>query len=88
MNLQEKGKLAMQIGRLYGSNRHAIEPVHLYLTGLNKSGSLYEECVKKNDGFQNYLVSYIAPDKWGIHIIFFFLFLHENICCRYSLEAT
>ena len=28
----------------------------------------------------------IALDKRGIHIIFF-LFLHENICCGYSLEA-
>ena len=29
---------------------------------------------------------YIATDKRGIHIIFF-LFLDENICCGYSLEA-
>ena len=28
----------------------------------------------------------IATDKRGIHIIFF-LFLKENICCGYSLEA-
>ena len=28
----------------------------------------------------------IATDKRGIHIIFF-LFLHENICCGYSLEV-
>ena len=32
----------------------------------------------------------IASDKWGrgggIHIVFF-LFLHKNICCGYSLEA-
>ena len=28
----------------------------------------------------------IATDKRVIHIIFF-LFLHENICCGYSLEA-
>ena len=27
-----------------------------------------------------------ATDEGGIHIIFF-LFLHENICCRYSLEV-
>ena len=27
-----------------------------------------------------------ATDKRGIHIIFF-LFLHKNICCGYSLEA-
>ena len=29
---------------------------------------------------------YIATDKRGIHIIFS-LFLHENICCGYSLEV-
>ena len=29
---------------------------------------------------------YIAPDKRGIHIIFF-LFLDEYICCGYSLEV-
>ena len=28
----------------------------------------------------------IATDKRGIHIIFF-LFLHENVCCGYSLEV-
>ena len=46
----------MQIGRIYGSNRHAAHPAHLYLTGLDKDGALYGECVKKNDGFQNYMV--------------------------------
>ena len=30
---------------------------------------------------------YIATDKRGIHTIFF-LFLHENICCGYSLVPT
>ena len=29
---------------------------------------------------------YIAPDKRDIHKIFF-LFLHKNICCGYSLEG-
>ena len=46
----------MQIGRIYGSNRHAAHPAHLYLTGIDKDGALYYECVKKNDGFQNYMV--------------------------------
>ena len=35
------------------------------------------------DNFSDFL---IASDKRGIHIIFF-LFLHENICCGYSLEV-
>ena len=30
--------------------------------------------------------THIATDKRGIHIIFF-LFLHKNICCGYSLEV-
>ena len=31
----------------------------------------------------------IAPslDKWGHSELIYFLFLHENICCGYSLEA-
>ena len=32
------------------------------------------------------VIRIIATDKRGIHIIFF-LFLDENICCGYSLEA-
>ena len=31
------------------------------------------------------VIIHIATDERGIHI--FFLFLHENICCEYSLEA-
>ena len=31
-------------------------------------------------------ITCIAPDKRGIHIIFF-SFLYENICCGYSLEV-
>ena len=40
----------------------------------------------KNLILLNFLSVVIATDKRGIHIIFF-LFLHENICCGYSLEA-
>ena len=31
-------------------------------------------------------VASIDPDKRGIHIMFL-LFLHENICCGYSVEV-
>ena len=55
-SLQEKGKLAMQFGRLYGSNKKAETPAHIYLTGLKKDHALYHELVKKNCGFLNYLV--------------------------------
>ncbi|XP_053381046.1 tRNA methyltransferase 10 homolog B-like [Mercenaria mercenaria] len=56
MSEKEKGKLAMQIGRLYGSNLRADNPAHIYLTGLNKGGTLYQECLKKMDGFESYLI--------------------------------
>ncbi|XP_060569944.1 tRNA methyltransferase 10 homolog B-like isoform X3 [Ruditapes philippinarum] len=56
MSIKEKGKLAMQIGRLYGSNLRANSPAHIYLTGLKKGGDLYQECLNKMDGFENYLV--------------------------------
>ena len=35
-------------------------------------------------------ISCIAPDKVGFFnqkVLIFFLFLHKNICCEYSLEA-
>ncbi|WAR30975.1 TM10B-like protein [Mya arenaria] len=56
MSDKEKGKLAMQVGRLYGSNRRVDNPAHIYLTGVNKGGQLYSELVKKNSGFENYLI--------------------------------
>ncbi|KAL4218999.1 hypothetical protein ACF0H5_021583 [Mactra antiquata] len=56
MSEKERGKLIMQINRLYGSNLRADNPAHIYLTGLKKDSSLYEECVKKMDGFENYLI--------------------------------
>ena len=34
----------------------------------------------------NITIITIAPDWRGIHIILF-LFLHENLCCGYSLEV-
>ncbi|KAH3798566.1 hypothetical protein DPMN_152166 [Dreissena polymorpha] len=56
MSSKEKGKLAMQVGRLYGSNRWADKPAHIYLTGLKKGRQLYQEMVNKNSGFENYLI--------------------------------
>ncbi|KAH3798431.1 hypothetical protein DPMN_152030 [Dreissena polymorpha] len=48
----EKGKLAMQVGSLYGSNRRADKPAHIYLIGLKKGGQLYQEMVIKNSGLK------------------------------------
>ncbi|XP_072045383.1 tRNA methyltransferase 10 homolog B-like [Amphiura filiformis] len=56
MNTKEIHKLAGQIGRLYGSNRKAEKPLHLWLSSLDTSGQIYDSCVKRNDGFDNYLI--------------------------------
>ncbi|KAK3586974.1 hypothetical protein CHS0354_026689 [Potamilus streckersoni] len=82
MSEKEKGKLAQQIGRLYGSNRKAEKPAHIYLTGLKKEGQLYKHCIRKNEGFQNYSIEitdrsyinlfkpdemvYLSPDSTNI----------------------
>ena len=63
------------------SNKDSNQPVHLCSLIRVSFVSL------RNFAFlaiQN--APHIASDKRGIHIIFF-LFLHENICCGYSLEA-
>ena len=39
-----------------------------------------------NNTFTSLMMISIAPAKRCIHM-FFFLFLHENICCGYSFEA-
>ena len=57
MSEKEINRLVQQLCRLYGSNRKAEKPSHLYFTGLDKSGELYRECVKKNEGFADYLVT-------------------------------
>jgi hypothetical protein len=56
MSHKECSRLAQQLCRLYGSNRNADKAAHVYFTGINKSGFLYQECVRKNSGFENYLV--------------------------------
>ncbi|KAL3871517.1 hypothetical protein ACJMK2_039511 [Sinanodonta woodiana] len=82
MSDKEKGKLAQQIGRIYGSNRKSEAPAHIYLTSLKKEGQLYKHCVSKNEGFQNYLIEitdssyidlfkpdeivYLSPDSTNI----------------------
>ncbi|MEQ2178255.1 hypothetical protein GOODEAATRI_012087 [Goodea atripinnis] len=45
-----------QLRRLYGSNKKATRPFHLFLTDLKEDGRLYRECVRMNDGFLSYTV--------------------------------
>lgn len=59
MSPKECSRLAQQLGRLYGSNRSADQPFHIYFTSVNKTGHLFQECVRKNCGFENYLVDFV-----------------------------
>lgn len=53
---QEKSKLAQQLCRLYGVNKKADTPAHVYFAGFDKNGELYQECIRKIDGFEKYQV--------------------------------
>ncbi|XP_015230939.1 PREDICTED: tRNA methyltransferase 10 homolog B isoform X1 [Cyprinodon variegatus] len=54
MSDKEISRLAGQLRRLYGSNKKATRPFHLFLTDLKEDSRLYQECVRMNDGFRNY----------------------------------
>ncbi|XP_048772926.1 tRNA methyltransferase 10 homolog B-like [Ostrea edulis] len=54
MTLKEKSKLAQQLCRLYGVNWRTDVPAHIYFTGFDKKGDLYQECVRKIDGFEKF----------------------------------
>ncbi|MBN3299972.1 TM10B methyltransferase, partial [Amia calva] len=56
MSHKELSRLAGQIRRLYGSNRRAARPFHLFLAELRADSQLYRECVRKNAGFENYVM--------------------------------
>uniref|UniRef100_A0A3Q3WHL7 tRNA methyltransferase 10 homolog B n=1 Tax=Mola mola TaxID=94237 RepID=A0A3Q3WHL7_MOLML len=57
MSDKEISRLAGQLRRLYGSNRRATRPFHLFLTELRQNGRLYQECLRMNDGFLNYMIT-------------------------------
>ncbi|MED6263366.1 tRNA methyltransferase 10 B [Characodon lateralis] len=54
MSDKEISRLAGQLRRMYGSNKKATRPFHLFLTDLKEDGRLYRECVRMNDGFLSY----------------------------------
>ncbi|XP_041634634.1 tRNA methyltransferase 10 homolog B [Cheilinus undulatus] len=56
MSDKEVSRLAGQLRRLYGSNKKAIRPFHLFLTDLREDSRLYRECIRMNDGFLNYMI--------------------------------
>nr|XP_055049659.1 tRNA methyltransferase 10 homolog B isoform X2 [Misgurnus anguillicaudatus] len=63
MSHKEISRLAGQIRRLYGSNKKALHPFHLFLTDLKEDSLLHKECVRMNDGFQNYLID-VTGESW------------------------
>ncbi|XP_077357700.1 tRNA methyltransferase 10 homolog B isoform X2 [Festucalex cinctus] len=54
MSDKETSRLAAQLRRLYGSNKRASKPFHLFLTSLGEDSRLLAECVRMNAGFLNY----------------------------------
>ncbi|KAM9335401.1 tRNA methyltransferase 10 homolog B isoform 1-T2 [Symphorus nematophorus] len=54
MSDKEISRLAGQLRRLYGSNKKATQPFHLFLMDLREDSRLYKECIRMNDGFLNY----------------------------------
>ncbi|XP_056662674.1 tRNA methyltransferase 10 homolog B isoform X2 [Monodelphis domestica] len=62
MTKKELSRLAGQIRRLYGSNKKATTPFWICLTGFTTDSPLYEECLRMNDGFSNYLLDTTEED--------------------------
>uniref|UniRef100_A0A8C6WWX5 tRNA methyltransferase 10 homolog B n=1 Tax=Neogobius melanostomus TaxID=47308 RepID=A0A8C6WWX5_9GOBI len=56
MSDKEISRLAGQLRRLYGSNKKATRPFHLFLTDLREDSRLYRECVRMNNGFLSYAI--------------------------------
>uniref|UniRef100_A0A3Q1G4C5 tRNA methyltransferase 10 homolog B n=1 Tax=Acanthochromis polyacanthus TaxID=80966 RepID=A0A3Q1G4C5_9TELE len=56
MSDKEISRLAGQLRRLYGSNKKATRPFHLFLTDLREDSRLYRECIRMNEGFLNYMM--------------------------------
>ncbi|KAM9833300.1 tRNA methyltransferase 10 homolog B [Syngnathus typhle] len=54
MSDKETSRLAAQLRRLYGSNRRASKPFHLFLTSFCENSRLLAKCVRMNAGFLNY----------------------------------
>jgi len=56
MNEKEINQLANQLKRVYSSNKASSTPFNLMFASLKKSGEIFQRCVEKNQGFENYLV--------------------------------
>ncbi|XP_027033969.1 tRNA methyltransferase 10 homolog B isoform X2 [Tachysurus fulvidraco] len=63
MSHKEISRLAGQIRRLYGSNKKATQPFHIFLTDMKEDSLLYKECIRMNEGFLNYLID-VTEESW------------------------
>nr|XP_044997719.1 tRNA methyltransferase 10 homolog B isoform X2 [Jaculus jaculus]XP_044997720.1 tRNA methyltransferase 10 homolog B isoform X2 [Jaculus jaculus]XP_044997721.1 tRNA methyltransferase 10 homolog B isoform X2 [Jaculus jaculus] len=66
MSGKELSRLAGQIRRLYGSNKKAVRPFWICLTGFATDSPLYEECLRMNDGFSTYLLDMTEEDCFDL----------------------
>eukprot|EP00056_Hartaetosiga_gracilis_P019241 m.13492 g.13492 ORF g.13492 m.13492 type:complete len:790 (+) comp7526_c0_seq1:52-2421(+) len=57
MSRKEILKLSDQVRRLYGLNMGAEKPVHLCMTSLDPTSLVYKNCVRRNAGFKDYLIT-------------------------------
>lgn len=64
---KEINHLANQLKRVYSSNKASATPFHLHFLSLSKTSKTYDMCVKKNDGFENYIVTL---DERGVQELF------------------
>ncbi|CAL1591327.1 unnamed protein product [Knipowitschia caucasica] len=58
MSDKEICRLAAQLRRLYGSNKKALRPFHLFLSDFEVDSRLCRACVRMNQGFLNYTMDF------------------------------
>ncbi|KAK2176579.1 hypothetical protein NP493_645g00004 [Ridgeia piscesae] len=88
MSNKEKSRLAQQLGRLYGANRGAEKPLHVYFVGLDENGFLYEECVRKHQGFRQYLVDMTSKQAHELFPLEDIVYLTpDSSCVLQSVES-
>ncbi|CAL4112415.1 unnamed protein product [Meganyctiphanes norvegica] len=56
MSDKEKTRLALQLGRIYGSNRASENPAHLYFINLSENSDIFKKACEKCEGFDHYIV--------------------------------
>ena len=67
MNEKELKQLAGQLRRVYGSNKSSPAPFHLHFVNLVPESKIHRICREKNDGFDQYLVTF---EESGVQDLF------------------